>query len=195
MQRELIWYEDVCGFAAPPNLGSFVPLPSQTYEEQLNALLRLSIYYAAILAFFRRRLDPLLLPVLVASLTYLLHGSYRRDSFVKESSSEAGDRGCAKPTKHNPFMNANVIADGPDREPACDPLDPLVKTRVDEEFNRSIFRDVDDVWERNNSGRAFYTTPSTTIPNDQTGFANWLYEGMRSGGKQTRPPLNSVNAM
>jgi hypothetical protein len=35
---------------------------------------------------------------------------------------------------------------------------------------------VDDLFNRNTSQRQFYTTPVTTIPNDQTGFARWLYK-------------------
>ena len=90
----------------------------------------------------------------------------------------------------------NVLnSDNRQREAACDPLDPEVKYEIENKFEKSIFRDIDDVWERNNAGRTFYTTAATTIPNDQTGFAEWLYSGLRAGGKQTRPPRNAINTM
>ena len=43
-------------------------------------------------------------------------------------------------------------------------------------YNSSIYRNLSDVWERENSQRMFYTTPIQTIPNNQTDFANWLYK-------------------
>ena len=33
-----------------------------------------------------------------------------------------------------------------------------------------------DIFGKNNSQRQFYTMPVTTIPNNQTQFANWLYK-------------------
>ena len=33
-----------------------------------------------------------------------------------------------------------------------------------------------NIFSKNNSQRQFYTTPVTTIPNDQKSFANWLYK-------------------
>ena len=42
-------------------------------------------------------------------------------------------------------------------------------------FNHNLFRDVDELWERANSQRQFYTIPNTAIPNNQKEFANWLY--------------------
>ena len=43
-------------------------------------------------------------------------------------------------------------------------------------YNSSIYRNIDDVYERENSQRLFYTLPIQTVPNDQTNFANWLYK-------------------
>ena len=37
-------------------------------------------------------------------------------------------------------------------------------------------QDVDDLFGRYNSQRQFYTMPSTTVPNDQKSFAEWLYK-------------------
>jgi hypothetical protein len=43
-------------------------------------------------------------------------------------------------------------------------------------YNSSIYRNLEDVWERENSQRMFYTVPIQTVPNSQTDFANWLYK-------------------
>ena len=41
--------------------------------------------------------------------------------------------------------------------------------------NDSLFRDVNDLFGKNNSQRQFYTVPGNSIPNDQDTFAKWLY--------------------
>ena len=43
-------------------------------------------------------------------------------------------------------------------------------------YNSSIYRNFEDVFERENSQRMFYTLPIQTVPNDQADFANWLYK-------------------
>ena len=40
------------------------------------------------------------------------------------------------------------------------------------------YRDPNDIYNRISSERQFYTTPNTTVPNDQTGFAKWLASSM-----------------
>ena len=49
---------------------------------------------------------------------------------------------------------------------------PGLQVEIDEKFNHDLFRDVSSVYGKRNSQRQFYTVPSTTIPNNQTSFAN-----------------------
>lgn len=187
---EIIWYENPRGLFTKDNFLKIVPVKNQTYAEQLNSVLRLSVYYGLMVTMFRQNYDMLLIPLGVAAITFLLYKSFR-SSGKKELSENWSSEGCVRPTKQNPFMNV-LNSDKRSRNPACDPLDPAVKTTIDNKFQQSMFYDIDDVWSRNNAGRSFYTTPSTTIPNDQTSFAEWLYSGVRAGGKQTRPPRNAI---
>lgn len=46
---------------------------------------------------------------------------------------------------------------------------------MEDNFDNKLYKNVDDAFNRNSSSRQFYTTANTTIPNDQTGFAHWLY--------------------
>lgn len=91
---------------------------------------------------------------------------------------------CTKPTIDNPFMNVTMkdyLNIDPktgkifDRPPACNPNSPDIKKKIDEGFNNNLFKDVSDVFGKLNSQRNYYTTPSTTIPNNRESFANWLY--------------------
>jgi hypothetical protein len=192
MPSESIWYEDPHEFLSFKNFTRILPLPNEPYAEQLNTVLRLALYYGLLVTLFGRGYVMLWIPVIVAGITFLLYRSFQRSPKPMVATSPLPDgESCTKPSKHNPFMNV-LASDARSRNPACDPLDPNVKKKVSEKFSGSMFYDIDDVWARNNAGRTFYTTPVTTVPNDQTSFAEWLYSGVRAGGKQTRPPRNSI---
>ena len=187
---ETIWYDDPRGLFTRDTFLRIVPARDQAYAEQLNSVLRLSVYYGLAVTLLRKNYDMLLIPLGVAAVTFLLYRSFRSAGTAAASEGWRAE-GCVRPTKQNPFMNV-LNSDARTRKPACDPLDPAVKTAIDDKFQKTMFYDIDDVWARNNAGRSFYTTPSTTVPNDQTSFAEWLYSGVRAGGKQTRPPRNAI---
>jgi hypothetical protein len=85
---------------------------------------------------------------------------------------------CRQPTVENPFANI-VFSDYIDADKLAEPCnadDPEVSNQMQNLYNSSIYRNLSDVWERENSQRMFYTTPIQTVPNNQTDFANWLYK-------------------
>lgn len=85
---------------------------------------------------------------------------------------------CRKPTVENPFANI-VFSDYLDADKLampCNVDEPEIANQMQNLYNSSIYRNVSDVWERENSQRMFYTVPIQTIPNNQTDFANWLYK-------------------
>lgn len=84
---------------------------------------------------------------------------------------------CRRPTPDNPMMNPSVEDFETFNPPAaCNAEDSNIQESIKVNFNQNLFRDVDDVWERANSQRQFYTIPNTAIPNNQTEFAHWLYK-------------------
>jgi hypothetical protein len=82
-----------------------------------------------------------------------------------------------KPTADNPFMNV-LISDyeDPKNLGACDVENPEIKTSMQNGFENNLYRSVGDIFGKNASDRQYYTTANTQIPNDQTGFAKWLYQ-------------------
>lgn len=85
---------------------------------------------------------------------------------------------CRQPTVANPFANI-VFSDYLDANNLAEPCnvdDPEISNQMQNLYNSSIYRNLSDVWERENSQRMFYTPPIQTIPNNQTDFANWLYK-------------------
>lgn len=85
---------------------------------------------------------------------------------------------CRKPSVDNPFTNI-VFSDYLDAQNIAEPCnvdDFNVGDQMQNLYNSSIYRNLEDVWERENSQRMFYTMPIQTVPNSQTDFANWLYK-------------------
>lgn len=82
-----------------------------------------------------------------------------------------------KPTKDNPFMNIPVTEFGKENIPAASNVyDKDIAKDMEKNFNIDLYRDVTDLFDNKNSQRIWYTTPITSIPNDQGSFANWLYK-------------------
>ncbi len=83
---------------------------------------------------------------------------------------------CKKPTADNPYMNI-VFSDYLDAANVPEPCNSD-QTKDDAQYlyNSTVYRNIEDVYERQNSQRLFYTLPITTIPNKQGEFADWLYK-------------------
>ena len=76
------------------------------------------------------------------------------------------------------MMNVLVSDYGhfPTRPGACDVTDTSVANRMRKLSRQNVYRDMDDIYGRKaEADRPYYTMPSTTIPNEQTEFARWLY--------------------
>jgi hypothetical protein len=91
---------------------------------------------------------------------------------------------CTKPTRNNPFMNFLVsdYMDNPNKPIACSKILSNEQNRekmdndINLNFEHNLYRDVDDLFNKKNSQRQFYTMPVTRNPNDQKSFAEWLYK-------------------
>jgi len=82
---------------------------------------------------------------------------------------------CRLPTCNNPMMNDTINDLQVELPPeACNVDDEDIQDKMTQCFNDKLFRDVSDVFERENSQRQFFTVPQMNPP-DQTAFANWLY--------------------
>jgi hypothetical protein len=88
-----------------------------------------------------------------------------------------GEEGRTMPSASNPFMNVLIseISDNPYRDPAANVQGVAVKSQLDSYFQTMFANNPGDVFNRTQSQRQWYSMPSTTIPNDQESFQNWLY--------------------
>lgn len=183
---ERIWYTDVRQLFAGDRWMRLVPRAGETLAAQLNAVVRFALLYAAAVLLFGGSTAVVYVPVVVATLTYAVHAQRQAmdeagERALHEASVERDrdhpDRLCTKPTRDNPYMNV-LMSDYtrlPARPAACDSSSPQVSERAERHFRHNLYSDQDDVYGRATGSRQFYTTAATTIPNDQMGFAKWLY--------------------
>ena len=106
-------------------------------------------------------------------------------------------------TKKNPFSNVLLtqINDDPERKSAP----PAFNVDVDEDItknikrsvqmmnpgikntNKQLFGDLYQEFELDQSNRAFFSTANTRIENDQSAYAQFLYNDMKYSGKESTP--------
>lgn len=180
---EKIWYDDLAHFLDEKTMFRILPLQTMTLEEKLNAIARFFIYLAVILALVRMEPKYLFLGIIPLLLSYPIYEFERKErmtaeTFLKNNDLEILDnKACTRSSIENPFMNPTVvdIQYKPDRPEACNISHESVQQMVQQNFDKRVFRDVKDIWGREYSAREFYTVPSTTIPNKQGEFAEWLY--------------------
>ena len=106
-------------------------------------------------------------------------------------------------TKKNPFSNVLLtqIMDDPNRKSAP----PSFNVDVDEDITKNVKRSVQmmnpsikntnkqlfgDLWQQfelDQSNRAFYSTPNSRVENDQSAYAQYLYNDLKYSGKESTP--------
>lgn len=179
------WYDDITVLARQPL--QFFPNPStQTPAEMLNASVRFVIYTSAVLFVytgFNVRI-PFLAIGLIAVITLAFKG--RRGSLAKLRASYAStaqgsgvqqqvpiEERCTMPTPDNPLMNTLVTEMQKDaKKPPCPAH--IVDSQINDYFNKGLYRNIEDIWNKENSQRQFYSMPNGGIP-DAKAFRDYVY--------------------
>ena len=172
----VLWTEDPFVLIEKDTLREFVPMPHMSQVEKINALMRFTILISSVLFIIKGDVTVFIIPFTIAMFIYILTSWKKFDFGLKESfSSNKDDQDvrCVEPNFHNPFMNV-LISDSRERGPACS--DTNTKDKIENAFNFNLYKDENDVFGNRNSQRQFYTMPSTSTPNMQNDFANWLYK-------------------
>jgi len=175
MNTETFWANDIMVLLSIQGLNKYIPSTEYTLEENLNAIVRLSIIVSVILSLYYKETNYLGLIVLALTVTYIVYKYYNRtDKYIENFEDTSNE---VLPTENNPFMN--VLQDDyvfrPERTIPKDILcNPEIKEEIEDNFEKGLV-DI-DVFGRKNSQRQYYTVPVTTIPNKQTELANWLYK-------------------
>lgn len=146
-------------------LGEFVPTSDMTMNQKLNAVTRFLVYAGILLSLIFNSPTPLYIPMIGGVLVYLAHEHY--------PGIQRG--GAVLPSRDNPFMNV-LLTDDVFREAAANVEDPKIKASMDAHFSEGLHKDINNVWDHNNSQRQFFTTPATTTPNDRDAFMKWCWD-------------------
>lgn len=180
------WFNDSKILFREDRLTEFYPSYDMTLIEKLNAIARLSIYLSVVLFLGTQNYLYLYIFIIILAFTIFIYNNQKNNmemyfnsynSILNEHNKRILEKkNCTEPTNNNPFMNFNIITDKKDRTEACSSWDnKKVRKNITEKFNHNLYRDVSDLYGKNNSQRQYYTMPSTTLPNNQTEFAKWCY--------------------
>jgi hypothetical protein len=175
----------------------FWPTENQSAAERVNSSVRFIVYATCVLYLIKRDIRVFILGMTGVGVLYVME----RSNMIKEgvvrpmkTTSEYRSQ-CQIPTRDNPMGNVLMsdYTDRPDRPTACD-----VST-VHTDINALLFENIPygpsrsrssmpDV-QRNAYARQFTTSPVSSIPGDQTEFAEWLY------GEKNAPMCKSDGTM
>ena len=187
-ENDPFWIKDYKILFAKERLTEFFPTIQMTLIEKLNAIFRLSIYLSILLYLFTSNYLYLYVMIIVGAFTCFIFYNQKDNIELYFNSLENSNNNSIekniyeekmntiKPSVENPFMNINLITDSKDKEaPLPSWNNDKIQKDIEDKFNYNLYRDVGDLYGKNNSQREFYTMPSTTIPNNQTSFAKWCY--------------------
>lgn len=194
MTQEKYWFQDLNVILDMEKINEIYPKKDMSYQQKTNSLVRLTLLVGIVLSLLNGNSNWLIIPVAYMTMTYVLYlfriekvnkevkkvgpNATQKDlpKDIKEKFTNVIQKdNCAKISTNNPFMNAMPF-DNRNRNPACNVLNEDKQMNIEENFNKNLFRDAGDIFDKNNGQRQFYTMPSTTYPNNRTSFANWLYK-------------------
>ena len=210
---ESFWYTEPGILFRQDTWYTFVPQPTMTVRESLNAVVRFSVYLSALLFVTSR--DPwyLIIIPLVMLITIFLHRTFPHAKKIVSEGFTSGPvvtgysgEQRSRPTPDNPFMNPMLtdILENPDRPPADEITSLRVRDEVNEAFAQTsnIYMDTTDMFNLIQSQRNFHAVPA----DDHAGFLQFLgknaqrtnQKGLSEGfviakGTVTTLPLPSVS--
>lgn len=119
-----------------------------------------------------------------------------KEAFTNPNTYKKYKKEFTTPTEKNPVMNVLLpeIKYNPKRKPAAPAYNPQVEKEINKatkefvgaslggkDVDKKLFTSLGDNFEFEvGAMNRFYSTPSTTVPNDQEGFADFCYGGMIS---------------
>ena len=177
------WFDDPKQLIRADQISQFWPNKDQTPEDRVNAASRFIIYASCILYLIRRDPRIFVLGGMVLAIVVILYKS----KMIEETygTTKSGES-CQMPTRDNPMGNVLITdyTDAPNRLESCyySTVNPFMNgfTSGSIPMDSGRSRSPLPKYMRNAVDRQFVPTPVTTIPGDQTAFAEWLY-GSKNG--------------
>jgi hypothetical protein len=191
MSSEEIWYENLRAVFTKSSWTRFVPTPTMTTTEALNAVVRFATYFTILLFVATQNKNYILVLPIVLFLTYVLHMLFPNGKKLESYMNSAKSEKYTMPTSHNPFMNVLLteIGDNPDRDDAAPLTNKQVRANVAKAFQQTsdIYMDTSDMFDQTQAMRTFHTLQSSKVPNDQDKFLEWLSKGYDEPDNSSAP--------
>ena len=187
------WFNDISILFNKNYLLEVLPLREYDFNRKLNAVVRFTIYYGILLYIFKRDKNILCLPFITVVITVYLHKTSKddkQDDNFKGLMNTKGGTNLSEidmmideintdvyriPEIDNPMMNQNTFDLYENKKAIPTYNNPGVKRKVEETLDSQVFKDSNDLFNRRNSQRQWYTMPNTEAMNKQTEFAKWCY--------------------
>jgi hypothetical protein len=194
IKTDPVWFKNFYVLFKSDRVIEFFPNRLQTLEERMNSVARLGVYSGILLTVYKRDYRFLAIIPVVLAMTYIIYKRYhvitnKADTIVGATKSILKSRE-VRPTIDNPFMNPSIddYAKNTDRPAAKTYYEDTkeaedIRNAVKDSFEFNLYREVDDVYEKNNSDRQFYTMPNTQIPTAQEEYLEFLYGDMATNCK------------
>ena len=179
----VFWLYDPTILFRNQNYYKIIPTANMTTNQVLNSLTLFFIFLAILCLLFCRHLIYVpIIAIIIIIFWYFIQKNClpqnQKETFNTDISNNINNDNNkfqgVLPTKNNPFMNITMADLIDNTNQQCENI--ANDDEIDDNYNNNIFRDPNDIFGKSHSQRQFYTMPVTTIPNDQTAFAKWLYE-------------------
>jgi hypothetical protein len=204
------WSENPNVLLNPNYILEFFPIDTMSYEQKLNAISRLILLITIIVFALSKNVRTIVISAITLFSIHLIYGHHKKtnkNSYLEGFGNPAIDtlnelnipvsqESFDTPTTENPF--SNVLLNDYDYNPNKKPAPPIAKPAVSDNILAEaktmvqklnpgqpniadkLFRDLGEQYVFEQSLRPFYSTASTTIPNDQSAFADFCYGSMIS---------------
>jgi hypothetical protein len=182
LNSDPIWFQNIKILFLRPS--EIIPTRDQSDAERVNAIVRLVLYCSLAVALIRSNVMYLVLGlaiIVIVSLAFALGAKKKKknESYanLRPTTVKREKKGWSRSTPDNPYWNATVgaLLGDEGRPPACSYDSPGVAKDMRRNFNKGLFRNLDDVYEVENSQRQYVTQPVTTSAPDTIAFAQFAY--------------------
>lgn len=221
------WLSDPTILFNSSSIGQIWPEKSMGADAKLNAITRLVILLSILGYLITKNMRVLITGGVTVFAIIILHYTQRKtgsppvgaapakEGFKNLSRSQLNGQKFTRPSQDNPIMNVLLpqIQDDPNRAAAAPAFNPIIEKEINRSVENSVvanfddktgirdrlFKDLGDQFDLDMSMRQWYSTASTTVPNDQKSFADFCYgdmisckEGNALACTQSMPP-NWIN--
>jgi hypothetical protein len=202
------WYENPNILLDPSHVYEFFPNETMSYEQKLNAITRVVILLTLLGFFLTQKFRILIIGgITILAILVLYKSQKKRDKVegyenpvsevLREKHITVPTDVFDEPSASNPFSNILL----PDYEYNVNkkPAPPSFNENINEKILREakqlvinqnktqpdiadkLFKNLGDEYQFEQSMQRFVSQPGTTIPNNQSGFAEFCYSSMVSG--------------